>query len=282
MSRSQSDPGSTQTPPVPKLPPSVSFKYRWREGWEGFVTSTKDPDDTGAAIRMIGAFSGRTGEREFERFWNSPNGQEVLQRQTTLLETLNDRESLRKLPKGSFGRVYLDWMETEEISAQGLADISAAEQAKGNIPVMRSDDPRKIFFDRSRDMHDMLHVLAGYGRCLTGESGVLAFTYSQTRNTGIGSLSATAYLLSFLPDPTKLYTRARATELRRVIRDGHRRGKKARWLIDADFEALLKLPLDEVRRMYNIEPGIPYEEVRSAGAPILPGQSKSDPPAQAI
>jgi ubiquinone biosynthesis protein COQ4 len=125
-------------------------------------------------------------------------------------------------------------------------------------------------------MHDMLHVLAGYGRCLTGESGVLAFTYSQTRNTGIGSLSATAYILSFLPDPTRLYNRAQRAELRRVIRDGHRRGKKARWLMDADFEALLELPLEEVRRMYNIDPGIPYEEVRSAGAPVLPPKSKAE------
>ena len=41
------------------------------------------------------------------------------------------------------------------------------------------------------------------------------------------------------------------------------------WLTDADFESLLTLPLDRVREMYDIEPGIPYTPIRSSGAPAL-------------
>ena len=255
--------------PFPTLPPDISMKIRWREGWDAFVASSKDPDDTGAAIRMIDAFSGKSGEREFKRFWKSASGQEILERKSTLLDVLSDREGLAKLPEGSFGRTYLDWIKAEEISAQELVEISETERIKSNFPAPLSTDPRKIFYDRLRETHDLLHVLTGYGRDLLGESGVLAFTYSQTRHTGIGSLTATAHLLSFFPDPSKVFGRAQATELRRVIRNAHRRGKRARWLTDADFEALLTLPLDQVREMYNIEPGIPYTPIRSSGAPAL-------------
>ena len=258
-----------KTPPFPSLPSDVPRRIEWRQGWKAFVASTRNPDDTGAAIRMIGAFDGKSTEREFERFWKSSSGQAILARKTRLLDVLNDHAALSALPEGSFGRAYLAWIQDEELSAQGLADISETERIKSNFPTGSVDDPRKIFYDRLREMHDLLHVLTGYGRDLIGESGVLAFTYSQTRSTGIGSLSASAYLLSFLPDPTKALNRANAIELRRVIRDAHRRGRRARWLTDADFETLLQLPLEHVRQTHNIEPGIEYTPIRSQGAPKL-------------
>lgn len=258
-----------EIPLFPTLPKDVSLKIRWREGWQAFVDSTRDPDDTAAAIRMIAAFEGKSGEREFKRFWKSASGQTILNRKTRLLEVLNDRAALRSMPDGSFGRAYLAWVEQEEISAQDLANISEDERARANMGVGQEDDPRKIYYDRLREMHDLLHVLTGYGRDLIGESAVLAFTYSQTHSFGIGSLSATAYLLSFLPDPTKTFTREHAAELRRVIRDAHRRGRQAHWLTDADFEALLPQPLEQVRKLYRIDPGIPYTPLRSEGSPEL-------------
>ena len=265
----RSSPVGEEAPPFPTLPKDVSLKIRWREGWQAFVASLRDPDDTAAAIRMIAAFDGKSGEREFKRFWNSPSGQTILNRKTRLLDVLNDRDGLRAMPEGSFGRAYLAWVEQEEISAQELANISEAEEARDQMGLVDEDDPRKIYYDRLREMHDLLHVLTGYGRDLVGESGVLAFTYSQTRSFGIGSLSLSGYLLSFLPDPTKTFTRAHAAEVRRVIRDAHRRGRAAHWLTDADFEALLPEPLEKVRELYRIEPGIAYTPIRSEASPEL-------------
>ena len=47
------------------------------------------------------------------------------------------------------------------------------------------------------------------------------------------------------------------------------RGRKAKWIVGADWEALLALPLDEVRRRYDIgEPPV-YQAVRTAAAPDL-------------
>lgn len=260
---------SREIPHFPALPEEASLRIRWREGWQAFVASLRDPDDTAAAIRMIAAFDGKSGEREFKRFWRSPSGQNILNRKTRLLDVLNDRDGLRAMPEGSFGRAYLAWVEQEEISAQDLANISEEEEARAQMGVGEDDDPRKIYYDRLREMHDLLHVLTGYGRDLVGESGVLAFTYSQTRSFGIGSLSASAYLLSFLPDPSETFSRSDSAELRRVIRDAHRRGRQSLWLTDADFEALLPEPLERVRELYRIEPGIAYTPIRSEDSPEL-------------
>ena len=37
---------------------------------------------------------------------------------------LDDHDALRKLPEGSVGRVYVDFMEREGLTAQGLVDES--------------------------------------------------------------------------------------------------------------------------------------------------------------
>jgi ubiquinone biosynthesis protein COQ4 len=43
---------------------------------------------------------------------------------------------------------------------------------------------------------------------------------------------------------------------RRAVFEAWRNGRKARWLQDQDFEALLPRPLDEIRRALSIaEPG---------------------------
>ena len=57
--------------------------------------------------------------------------------------------------------------------------------------------------------------------------------------------------------------------MRPIIRDGHRRGKQAAWLPGEDWEALLELPLEEVRTKLGLGAPPVYEEFRSEGAPLL-------------
>ena len=49
--------------------------------------------------------------------------------------------------------------------------------------------PYAWFFRRVRDLHDLWHVLTGYGRDPLGEVCLLAFTYAQTRLTGLGAIA---------------------------------------------------------------------------------------------
>jgi len=227
----------------------------------------RDPDDTAQAVRALGAMAGKSVERQMKRFMDTPKGREILEREQSLLDVLVDRERLMAMPEGSLGRTYVDWLTREEISAEGLVAASdAASQGEGE-----SDGPYFVLGCRMREMHDLLHVVAGYGRDLAGETGVLAFTYAQTKHTGIGFLISMAYLRSFFGRPNQPVADSReaSASIRKQCRDGYRRGQRADWIVGADWEALLECPIDEVRQRFHISEPPDYFEVRSEGAPAL-------------
>ena len=214
----------------------------------------RDPDDTARVFDVIAALGGRHGERAFERFRRTDTGARVLSENRSLLAALSDRERLLSLPPGTVGRTYAEFMGREDLSAQGLAEASLA--AGGPDPSLPPE--RRLFGARLRDMHDLWHVVTGYGRDLLGEAALLAFSYAQTRNRGIGFIVATAW-----------WKARQAPQFRRMLRDAYRRGRRAAWLPAADWEALLARPLDAVRAELRVEPPPSYTEHRSSGAPPL-------------
>ena len=214
----------------------------------------RDPDDTARVFDVIDALSGRSGERQFQRLQRSPEGARLLVERPCLLKTLSDREYLMALPPGTLGRSYGEFMSREQRSADGLvqASIDGGSDPDSDLP-----DERRWFGERLRDMHDLWHVTTGYGRDLLGEAALLAFTYAQTRNRGIGLIVAVAWW------------RSGDRQARRVIREAYRRGKHTAWLPAQDWEALLERPLDELRRELGTGKPVSYEAQRSGGAPAL-------------
>src|SRR3546814_11351271 len=85
---------------------------------------------------------------------------------------LDDHDALRRLPVGSVGRVYVDFMEREGLTAQGLVD----ESLKFRHGKQRHDDKMALYGDRLRDTHDLFHILTGYGRDALGVQCVPAFS----------------------------------------------------------------------------------------------------------
>lgn len=226
---------------------------RFREAWQGMAALMKNPDDTGQVFKIIRALAGNAGERQFQRFRASEHGRTILAENRSLADRLSDRAYLASLPAGSLGRVYADFTDREQISPAGLIEVSESVPNDGQ-PV---DRERMLFGARMRDSHDLWHVVTGYGRDLVGEAALLAFSYRQTRNRGIGFIVLVAYLRAGRVSP----------EHRVMIRDGYRRSKNASWLPSADWEALLARPLDEVRRTLGVVPVESYSELRSEGAP---------------
>lgn len=216
----------------------------------------RNPDDTARVFDVIDALSGRSGARLYARFRRTATGARLLRERPDLLATLSDTRRLGALPDGSLGRAYAEFMAREQLSAGGLVEASTAggRELDPDLP-----EERRWFGARLRDMHDLWHVATGYERDLVGEAALLAFTYAQTRNRGIGFIVAVAYWKA-----GREFGWAR-----RVMRDAYRRGKRAAWLPEQDWEALLARPLDEVRRELGVgEPPV-YEQVRSEGAPAL-------------
>jgi len=227
------------------------------DGTVAIFKAMRNPESTEQIIRFIGAMGGRSADPSFERFVSTEVGLEALRRDTTLLDVLLDRDRLRSMPPGTLGREYVDWSDREGISSESLE----AESKLTFDLDYEKQGPWAAFGARVRDMHDLIHVVTGYDRTLIGETGVITFTFAQTRHRGIGLLLLIGYFNSFLPnrglrDETGApqYDWNARREIRRRFRTAFRHGRRADWIIGAHWEALLEKPLDEVRRMYSIEP----------------------------
>ena len=229
-------------------------KVRPMAAWQALRNLIKDPDDTSQVFEIIDSLAGRSFEKSFKRFRRSSNGPRLIEEQPDIVESLNDREALAAMPAGSLGRAYLDFVIREELTPEGL---SSASKEFDHDPAA----PKGAYWfgARLRDTHDLHHVLTGYNRDLVGEAALLAFTWAQTRNRGIGAIVLMAYVRAGEGNPAA----------RGMIRKGYRRGRKAAWFPEQDWEALLSQPLDEVREQLRLGDLPQYDEVRSEGAPAL-------------
>ena len=133
-------------------------------------------------------------------------------------------------------------MEAAQLDAAGLVDASM----EGDTDARVGYSPDACwFFDRLRDMHDLWHVLTGYGRDEAGEAANLAFTFAQIANLGVGFIVVAAAMLG--PRSDRLLWQ-------RYLFRAWRRGRRAAWLPAARYEEMLPLPLAEVRTRLAIEP----------------------------
>lgn len=197
-----------------------------------------NPEDTSQVFAIFRALRGKSGVKAFRRFAASPTGAQVIREKRQLLNTLADRARLGALPAASFGRRYFDFMEKEHLTAEGLVQAS---QSWETDPVPPEVD---LFRTRMRDAHDLTHVLTGYGRDPLGEVCLVAFMHAHNGNAGAGLI----VLMSL---------KRMSRPARRAVFEAWRNGRKARWLQDQDYEALLEKPLETVRRDLGIaEPAL--------------------------
>ena len=209
-------------------------------------TLMADPERTEQVFIILKALSGNSVFRSFQRFCGTPMGRRILSEERELVDTLKDRDGLRAMPAGSFGRAYLEFVESQNLSADGLVDASDTGDRF-------DDEDFKRYASRTRDMHDLWHVLTGYGRDTLGEDCLLAFTYAQTRNPGI----AVICLIAALKISRELGESVLGANWR-----AYQAGRRAAWLPAQDWEALLARPIDEVRAQLRIEPPEAYRELK--------------------
>lgn len=206
-----------------------------------------DPEQTSQVFRVLQALSGPSLNRNFNRFRSTEIGNRVLIEKLDLVTKLNDPDYLTSLPEHTLGHTYHRFINREQISAGGLEEASAEAIAEdGSSPVTASQESNSdfdLFVRRTRASHDLFHVLTRYGRDPLGEACLLAFTYGQTKNI--------AFPFILLSAARRLYQGAGITVFGALWR-GYRDGKKAGWLLAADWEELLEQPLENVRNSYRI------------------------------
>lgn len=212
-----------------------------------------DPDDTALVFRIIRALSGNSFERLYQRVLADPQGSIVLNERREILPVLQDRDRLRALPNGTLGREYARFLDREGISAEGLVD--ASEEHEDDKIFL--DERARCLSNRLRDTHDLWHVVTGYQRDLFGEHALLAFSYAQTRNPGIGFIVVMAAIRRWREGEKNVIP---------LAWEGYRRGRRAAFFVAADWEGMLAMPLDEVRRLLKVEEPPVYTPMFSAAA----------------
>jgi len=195
--------------------------------------------DTRQIFVILRAMRGNSINRNFRRFAQTPAGQKILAERRDIYPVLTDREALRALPAGSLGRAYLAFMEAEDLSAQALVQASESWERDPVPPEI------ELFRTRLRELHDVTHIVTGYGRDPLGELCLLTHTYRQLGNLGRVMIVAMAW--SRLPKPA-----------RAAVFEAWRNGKSCFWLAGQDWEALLAHPLDEVRRALSVAVPVVY------------------------
>lgn len=234
------------TPPAPPVRPLHALR--------SVLRLIRNKEDTRQVFEAVQALSGRAGKRMFARFVSTRYGRRVVSEPVRLEEILSDREALRALPEGSVGRVYLAFMEGENLTPDGLID--AAEEAGIDFRGETQFDEYRRLFLHLDVSHDLWHVLTGYGRDALGELCNLIFTHQQTRNRGFRLIVFIGLIAQKLEQPS--------APILKAAREARRNARRAAWVSAFDVEELLALPLNEARRRLNIgEPAV-YNAVPEA------------------
>jgi ubiquinone biosynthesis protein COQ4 len=239
----------------PKRPGS---EFHPLKAWRHFRKLIADKEDTEQVFHIIAALRGKKFRNIAKKFWFSDKGQQILGSSQRLIDILDDHAALKKLPAGTVGRAYVDFMEREGLTAAGLE----AEYAKFEGNGQRFNDGIDRYGDRLRDTHDMLHVLTGYGRDALGEQCVLAFTYAQNRNLGVGFIAYAGGL-------ELKRNVARKASVMSAVWEAQKLGDAALNIVHEDIVALLREPLADARKRLGIgEPKTywrAHEEMRAHG-----------------
>ena len=216
-----------------------------------------DPEDTRQAFAVIRAMAGPSLRRGLRRFRGTAFGRRALAEKPSLLRILGDRQALAALPEHSLGHAYFEFVYGESLSTDGLVEASMNADAQAYA---YSDPDLRWYGERMRDQHDLWHIVTQYGRDPFGEVCLLTFTYAQTRNRGVGLIA--------IGGGWRL-CRSLGFGALRAMWQALRAGRRARWLPAQDWEALLRLPVAEVRRQLAVRPPSIYWKVYAARRPAM-------------
>jgi ubiquinone biosynthesis protein COQ4 len=221
-------------------------KLDWRSALKALRRLLDDPDDTTQVFEIMRALNGRAIARNYHRLLASREGGRQVWERVELAPRLMDEAWLASLPAGSVGAAYHDFVRAERLSAEGLAEVS-----RQGISQIEQPHPYAWFGRRTRDVHDIWHVLCGYGREPFGEACLVAFSYAQIQGLGWGLIALAAMLRA----------RRGRHPYARAIWQGYRRGRAAKWLLAEDYERLLQEPLETARQRLGITPPTIYDAI---------------------
>ena len=212
-----------------------------------------DPEAVAPAVHVLDAISlflGRGDATMLGRMRASALGRRLLDERHDALALIADRDRLRAMPEGSLGRLYCAFAEGHALFPEALAEqVRLARAASGGLVPDASPEVAYLH-DRYRDLHDLWHVVTGYGTDMAGELAIVNF---QSTQVGYRAMTISSWV--------QLLSIALRTGRFDVLLTGfraRRRGRQSAYLLAADWDRLLTMPLEEVRRELGVPPLRPY------------------------
>lgn len=211
----------------------------------------RDKEDTAQVFRIMQALSGKSVSRGYHRMLRTSEGARQAFIHTEMAERLHDRAWLQSFADGTVGAAYRQFVDARGFTAEGLAEVE-----REVVPFIDAPHPVVWYSRRLRDIHDIWHVLTGYGTDALGEACVVSFSYGQTGNLGFALIGWGAAREIRREDQT--------VPARRAVLQAWRHGRSAAWLPALDYEALFAEPLAAARTRLGIaEPSV-YDGVPPA------------------
>ena len=223
-------------------------------------------DDTEQVFIIMRALNGAAVPKRLQRLLQSPAGAQQLERHVELAERLSDPAFIAGFGAGTVGASYRAFLEETGYSAAGLVEVSKVTRT------LSANDACAWMGRRTRDVHDIWHVLTGYKADESlGEAALVAFSHAQAGGLGWAFIAFAATLKSLRVSGNWAFARA--------VWEGWRHGRKARWLLGEDYEALLHEPLAAARQRLGIGEPLAYRtaqrRLREQGLLGEPGAAAS-------
>jgi ubiquinone biosynthesis protein COQ4 len=238
------------TPPTATGAAFARPRRQWGAALKALGRLLSDKEDTGQVFEIMRALNGDANARNYARLLGTAAGGRIAYERVELAPRLMDDAWLDGFAAGTVGAAYRDFIRSENLSAEGLAEISRQRRS----PVEEAH-PYAWFGRRTRDSHDLWHILSGYHRDGLGEACLVAFSFAQTGALGWGLIAIGAGVQA-LRAGHRLHVRA--------IWQGYQRGKAARWLPGEDYPHLMSETLDAARLRLRIMPPTIYDSIPPA------------------
>src|SRR6201994_1575858 len=196
---------------------ATSPKLDWGHALKSLRRLLNDKEDTTAVFEIMRALNGSSTAKGYLKLLETPQGGRIAFERKEFAALLMDDAWLDSLPDGSIGGAYRICIRQDQRSAEGLAEISRQTSAH-----VDEQHPYAWMGRRTRDVHDIWHILSGYHRDGLGEACLVAFSYAQTQGLGWAFIATGAALRA---------RKAKAYPYTKAIWEGYRRGRAAAWLL---------------------------------------------------
>ncbi|EIN10073.1 ubiquinone biosynthesis protein COQ4 mitochondrial [Punctularia strigosozonata HHB-11173 SS5] len=159
----------------------------------------------------------------------SPEGRRIMKERPRINTKTVDMAYLSRLPKGTFGKSYVDWLERCGVSPDTRE------------PVHYISDPEQAYvMQRYRETHDFYHTLTNMPVSVTYELAVKWFEFA--------NLGLPMALLGGVAGPLRLSSKQRERLFTQYVPWALKCGSSARCLLTVYWEERWEQPLEEMKK----------------------------------